>query len=367
MSILPNRTQSTTSSGKTNKNNNNNNKKKQSSSGAQKRQVDRFQALNSGSYRDAFNPQVLSAATTAYLHAASDPFEAPPCAVPNSPALMTAPRKVWSKGSFSSSTVPAALDTGFIVISPETGMVNDLAVGYTNSAALAVPNVNLGASVATFSNSEFTSAALGPNAMQARVVSVGLRIRNITPSLTRGGQCIGLTEPAHGSVNGFTVAIMDSYNESERHGGKELSQWLELIWHPVDTDDYDFVSVPNVTPCMGFIVTAPSASPQTYEYEIYGIYEYQGRNVIGKVFSVADSRGYEAVANTIVSSPKLHKSHTRDERLPEATHKAATHMLTHHMSGNMSKKKEVPEKDKSFLSTVLGMAPSIFNLVSSIF
>jgi len=227
---------------------------------------------------------------------------------------------------------------------PTFGVTNDAGMVVINSAALPTPTIDLtnAANFAFFtSNSDYAVANFGAtnaaNSVQARVVAFGLRIRNITPALTRGGQCVGLAHPAHASLDTFTVADMDAFAESGRHSGKDLGSWIELTWRPVDSDDTDFFytfAAPNAPDAgtLGFLAVAPSASPQTYEYEAYGLYEIQG-NIGDKAISIADPTGHAAVSNTLVAAQKLHKPHVRDERLPGAAHRATEEMVKKHQSG----------------------------------
>jgi hypothetical protein len=317
----------------------------------------------------------LSAAVTNYVCALVDPFEAEPCTVPNQPPLMTRPCKYWAKGTFSTSPVAGANDTGFVVMCPIDGMFNDGDFVFTNSNALAVPNVDLttaGAQTPFFSNADYPFADFGATAKSGRVVACGLRVRNITPSFSKGGQCGGLAEPSHGSLSGFTLTGLDAYQESARHGGRDLNSWIELLWRPVASGDMDF-SYAAVAPTapdgfsLGFIVVAPAGSPQTYEFEAYLICELQGQLVTSKTFSIADSKGYDAVANTLVAAPKLHKPHVRDDKIPLAAHKAADHINKHMTSHDGRSRRPPPprQEDKSFMSTALDLAPSFFNLIGS--
>ncbi len=318
---------------------------------------------------------VLSPAISQYIDAIVDPFEAPPCSLPNQPPLMTRPAKYWTKGTFSSSPVAGAGGVGFVIMNPGSGISNNTPSVLTNSAALALPQIDIttaGAFTNYFSNADYPAADFGAAAKQGRVVAAGLRIRNITPNLSRGGQCIGLASPAHETLSGLTVTNLDAFQESARHGGKDLSSWIEVTWRPVDTDDYDFMitfpaaNQPNGA-TLGFIVVAPSGSPQTYEFEAYGIYELQGQLVTSKTFSVADSKGFDAVSNSLVAAPKLHKPHVRDEKMRGAA-KLAANFVVKHMSTHGGPAYPPPKQEhKNILTQVLDMAPSFLNAVGTFF
>jgi len=316
----------------------------------------------------------LSQAVRAYVHAIVDPFDALPCSVPNQPPLMTRPAKYWSKGTFSTSSVAAAQDTGFIACVPINGVFNNASFIYYNSAAYSSTIVDVttaGQFTTVASNADYPLADFSAATKTARIVAAGLRIRNITPALTRGGQCVGLAEPAHGTLNGLSIQGFNAYQESNKHGPKETASWIELLWRPAESDDMDFYSTfaPGNSvngACLGFLIQGPAANPQSYEYEAYGIYELQGQLVTSKTFSVADTKGYEAITNTLVAAPKLHKSHVRDENMPKAAEKAAEHVVKHMQSHDSHSRYPPPDhQEKSFMSTALDLAPSFFNLIGS--
>lgn len=305
----------------------------------------------------------MSKYSRAYLHALADPFEAPPCILPSFPALLVRPVKVWAKGTFSTVSAGPAQDYGFIVLSPYLSIANDFSMVVTNSNALATQTIDLvtgGASTGYTSNSEYSSPNFGAQLAQYRVVAGGLRIRNITPNLTKGGQTVGLAEPSHASVNGMNVAAFDLYLESARHSAKDLGNWIQLVWRPVDTDDADFnFTFPTATSVngynMGFQIVAPSGNPQTYEFEGYAIIELQGKNVVGKIPSVADTKGFEAINNTIVASRTLHVPHVRDERIVPAAQAHADNIMESSMSNVIIGEKKAENNSKTAAGLVGGL------------
>lgn len=353
------------------KNNNNNNKQKKKPQQAlisqQQQQINSLKQqlqklkIPLGSKASGYVPMAsMSKYSKAYLHALADPFEAPPCILPSFPALLVRPVKVWAKGTFSTVSAGAAQDYGFAVLSPYLSIANDFSMVVTNSNALATKTIDLttgGASIGFGSNSEYNSTNFGQQLAQYRVVAAGLRIRNITPNLTKGGQTVGLAEPSHASVDGLNVAGFDLYLESARHSAKDLGSWIQLVWRPVDTDDADFnFTFPTATSVngynMGFQVVAPAGNPQSYEFEGYAIIEVQGKNVVGKIPSIADTKGFEAINNTIVASRTLHIPHVRDERIVPAAQAHANNI----MEGSMSNVVIAEKKKDDDKKTIAGLA-----------
>lgn len=354
--------------GKTNNNNNNKNSKQTSSAKQNKnrRQIQGSRKKNNYEALSSYPKQgfVLSNAAGLYARALSDPFQSEACAVPSSPALMTSCRKVWSRGKVDTTTV--GLNSGFIVASPENGAMSDLPTVAINNATWTGGAINTSAgTTSTFpSNAEYPIASFGQGKIQTRLVAYGLRIKNTTSLQFRGGSVVGLAEPSHADLNGFTLNDFNSYSEAANFSKAE--DWVELLWRPVDTDDYDFYYTITNGYTMGFYITAPnSASQQTYDWEIFGLYEYQGKNVTGKTHSVADDVGSNAVANTMVAAAKLHQPHMRDERIAETTHQAANHMLKHKMTPHHPANNNSSESSGLF-SSVLNLAPSAFNLLGAL-
>jgi hypothetical protein len=239
------------------------------------------------------------------------------------------------------------VDFGYIAIAPAAGAAGaNSGFVITSNNALNAATIDLNnAPVNTVwtSNSEYDFADFGANLAQYRIVGVGVRIRNITPALTKGGQCIGLAEPSHSVITNMTTGDFDAYSESARHSAKDLGSWIQLVWRPVDSDDADFqftFPTPAVGSingfCMGFIIVPPAGSPQTYEFEAYGLYEIQGKNVTSKRFSIADTSGFEATSNAVVQSTNLYRPHVRDPQMVSMATVASEHILNNEMSATHS-------------------------------
>lgn len=312
--------------------------------------------------------RILSDDTSDYVTSLANPYDTGPkdARVPSFPALETATRTYWSKGTFTTGT----LNFGFILGDPLSLLANDRNSVYGSLAAFpgSTTTIVLAANqVAGYmGNSEFTTASLGPNGIQGRIVSCGMRVRNITPKLSRGGQLFGLQEPAHASLDGTSLAAMQAYQESASCS-PDSKMWTNLNYKMVDTDDNDFIAV---YPGQGagnlnatyicFIAIAPAGSPQTYQYEFWGNFEIQGRNVSGKGPSNTDATGFSAVSAVSALSPAMHQPHQiSSEDMAHGARVATAHYaLTHHTGAK-------PENHPSLLEDIGKIANAVIPEVRS--
>lgn len=184
------------------------------------------------------------------------------------------------------------------------------------------------------SNSQYVLGSSGsvPLNVQVRIVGFGLRVRNTTPYMNRGGNLYGAETVNHEDIGGAGNGNLFAYNVSTLNlldTSSPLSatsnSWHSVTWHPQDDDEFDF-NAPRANnyvvtngnddalifnSTLGFIAVAPSATPQSYEYEAWGIYEAKGINTRGVTPSASDPIGMAAVQNAS-SSVAMRKPHTGD-------------------------------------------------------
>lgn len=326
-------------------------------------------------------PGNMSHCAAEYAASLGNPFSGPETAcIPDFPALMTGRRRVWAKGTFSTSTDPAASGFGFILADPFEATANDRNCVIVNAPA-SVTNVMIGdptglpALVSVFkSNSEYTASNYNIPGMQTRIVSAGLRIRYCGSELIRGGQVVGLHHPAHSNLDSYNITFLDQYKESGRFQVSRKS-WTTLLYRPVDTDDLDFVRVLPVTWAagtqtfyMGFAVQAADtsgANPQTFEFEFYVNYESQGAAISNKMPSHVDPVGHGAVNAITNIAPALHQPHTEDST---DVSKALVSAASHYIDKNTSDPHAEPAKKTGFdWMGLLKMAGPAIGAVASLF
>jgi hypothetical protein len=311
-----------------------------------------------------------------YASSLANPFLDGPdgACIPDTPALMTRRAKVWVRGTFPTSSIAGASGTGWIVASPINAFANDAICVWASSPASPTAAINTAIATNTFaSNSDFVAADLGVQSIQTRVVSAGLRIRNITSQLNRGGYIAGLHEPGHSSLDASTIASLEAYKETKRFSAtvdKDSGEYTVLTYRPVETDDLDFITAFPVPPTnsqfMAFMVQAPDTSglnPQLYDFEFTVNLEMQGPRAIGKEPSHADPVGYAAVNAMTVFSPVLHSPHQKD---PSQVAQGFVQAAASYMSGNMSKPKPPqPAGHTSWWHDLLEIAPGVIGAVAS--
>ena len=327
----------------------------------------------------------LSKCAQEYAASIANPFADGPdgACIPDAPALMTRRTKVWSKGTFSTSTNAGALGTGYCVLDPLAAIASDRFCVYTNDPARTAASINIstvGQYVGHSSQSEYLTADVSSTGIQPRVVSAGLKIRNISSTLNKGGFIVGLHEPAHVCLDGYDIPTMDLYLEAGDRLSANSKEFSVLTYRPVDSTDLDWVEAfPAVNPSpgqanmayMGFIVQSPDSAgmnPQLYEYEAFVNFEVQGQRALGKIASHADPQGYAAVNAMTVFAKKLHSPHQDN---PQHISSAFVEGSEHYLNNHMSHSKPAPPKKKksggSFWSDLLDVAPSIIGGIASLF
>lgn len=245
-----------------------------------------------------------------YAKTLSNPFTGPLGCVPSTHPIMTQKVRVFTRGSFACSKTTG---TGFIICDPLNSMFNDAScVSYSiNSyAATDLISNNLAAGVnGAFSNSPYTSAQFneGADGNQGRVVGCGLRIRYTGTSMFNSGSIYAFHDPTHTTIVGSTSAnIAGELLATRFQAGSR--DWLTVLYSPVYEDDYTLIDPAAVASSaaanverwyMGFLITGAQLDPNfaTYDYEMYTVFEAQGRNVRGMTKAHSDPLGLSAVVN----------------------------------------------------------------------
>jgi len=319
----------------------------------------------------------LGSCSVDYARSLGNPFTGPENAcIPDYPALMTGRYRTWIKGTFATSTNGAAAGFGYIVADPFGAVFSDTPGLMTNAAAGTEVAISMNGTAYT-SNSTYTSAQL-PN-IQYRIVSAGLRIRYTGSELVRGGQVVGLHQPAHVALLNYNIANMDAFKESERLPVTRR-EWTTLLYRPVDTVDLNFKNTaPAALPItaltdewyMGFCIQAADtsgANPQAFEFEFFVNVEIQGAVVLNKMPSHVDTAGHGAVNAITNMAPTLHKPHQKDsDDVASGLVSASAHYLHMHTSDPSIKPKQtVKDGDSSWWQKLLGLAPTIISTVASL-
>lgn len=252
-----------------------------------------------------------------YAESLANPFSGPADAcMPATPAIMS--RKV--RCFIRTQTTVGSAGVGFACMQPLAA--NDGAVaagnigtaaaytstaGYAGPATQAIPVCNPATAgvIPNNHNGDYAIAQFGTQGVQARLVSMGLRVRYAGTELNRGGRVILLEDPEHSdfSVNGITLANLLAFDKAKEH--KVGTEWITLCQTgPTMPQEYDY-STSAYTP-FGASIPAhymaafiQSTANNVFDVEFYWNFEYGGRLVRGKTQSETDDAGHSAVLGAI--------------------------------------------------------------------
>jgi len=203
---------------------------------------------------------------------------------------------------------------GFLMANPFEGMytTTPLAAGCPvefSDATFALStfqNVPVAGVVAANTNSPYPSTYTREQ-VALRLVAAGLRIRNITPLLNRGGSLVGCETLGHQDIVGSTLTALLNQDTAERCNSSS-EEWTSVMWHPTDPRELQFLAAsdipagyPSNANVLGFCFVAPVAIPQTYEWELVVAFEAKGTACHGLSQSESDPVGMARVQNLTAS------------------------------------------------------------------
>lgn len=258
----------------------------------------------------------LSMCSQDYAHVLLDPCGAPPACMPSMSAMRSRKTKYWSRGSLTTGTN----GTGFLVVCPGLGVVNDIAAGSTGFVGFSsattfvsgtVPGPGAVGWTELASNSDYANADFGGSKCQYRLVSCCARVRNTTQYMNRAGSVYALLEPDHNTLFGKTLPELTSYDATS-NSDASTGEWHELIYTgPIDPREYEYLGNPTYVaaptqaqpaynaPCMVFALRSQGTNIQTYDFEVWANYEIIGSNVRGKTESYSDPVGLNVITNGV--------------------------------------------------------------------
>jgi len=258
-----------------------------------------------------------------YIRAIENPFSGISCCVPGNYNQPSRKANLWVKGTFS--TGPTGF--GCVVVNPQFLLFNNNSGGADANVAPVISTTNSYAStnVPTYNYTNVLIPA--PNspydgstgALRARLVACGVRVRNITPLMYRGGQVLLCESPTHGTLGNVNFSYINSFITSG--SGNASGSWSSVVWHPMDSDEQDWRSgielgtniAPGQFSTWSLVAAASSTSSQAqiYEYQVYAVAEYVGADVTGITSSPSDVQGMSHV-NNAMSSVESRRPHIGD-------------------------------------------------------
>jgi hypothetical protein len=228
----------------------------------------------------------LSRCAMFYAKALSNPwgeFEMLPC-VPADPPMPTYRFRAITRGQFVTGTTGFGF-VGVKALDPR----NDVNTIFTSSSAYAsdiFATAGTGVVPAKRTSLPFASTPF-TDGVQARLVSLGLRVRNASKTSFIGGylggiqiadgEALNLMSNAQVQADALTDLIIQTFNTP--------GQWTSLIYRPTDQDSLNMIPSPGVALSssmnFGFFAQAPSAvaaDAQTYQWELVEFWEFQGES-----------------------------------------------------------------------------------------
>jgi len=270
--------------------------------------ITRNAAKLSGGYRDPMYAGRLSQCARDYLNVLNNPFSGNVACVPMEFNFPTLKQNFRAAGTFFTGTA----GTGFVMLNPYLGVFQDPVPNATNAinsslatfASLAFQSYpTLGVSTA-ITTSPYTSALTQEQAT-FRLVGAGVRCRNVTPLLNRGGSLVGIETMNHDTLVGQTLAACMLEDSAERCNTNSAG-WNTVVYHPQEPSELSFVSGTTAgTSFLGFIAQSASqdgALPaQVYEWECVICVEMKGAQIHGLTPSYSDPVGLGHVQNMTAS------------------------------------------------------------------
>lgn len=264
----------------------------------------------------------LSDCAAKYARCLANPtFSGPLACVPSQYPNRSLKQRVYCKGSFALS----AATQGWILVDPARSCFNDSRSVLTNSGTFpsgAAINTNaLSSSIQYNTNGPYALIDLGLNGdgLAFRVVGCMVRIAYAGTELNKSGFTVGLHDPTHSTLAGQTLSDLDAEVQSKRN--HVTREWTSVTYNPVVDSDYEFngFAFPSSSSpadsilgtlgtmvdtaayyYMGFIISA--SAPATFEFEVWTVCEFQGRNARGQTISPSDTVGAAAAVTTAMSS-----------------------------------------------------------------
>jgi len=149
----------------------------------------------------------------------------------------------------------------------------------------------------------YTAAQLAAG-ITGRLVSLGVRVRNISPSLNVGGLLTVLQLDDQQNVNNFTFAQLNTLVDAALvpQALSDQGEWTMLAWRPFAMSSLDWTPDDGVgansNPTIVLFCQSPAlAQQQTFEYEIVEFWEFQGQTPTvvppNLVLSDADQVGFD--------------------------------------------------------------------------
>lgn len=251
----------------------------------------------------------LSLCAKDYADAMSDPFDCKEGAcLPLATVVETQKSRVFVRTSFTTGTT----GFGFVLLNPDLfGVGTQASVWCSTSAYAASAFTNVAAAdvLATVSNAPFT------NAMERRLVSVGIRVTNRTQVLYREGFVSGICMPNHETLVSLGASAIGAYDQCYRQVVDSGNTTYSVKWNGPKfsyEEEFNTGAGPFIEPCMGICAVSSGSNAQIYDVLVVGHYEFAGSLVRTKTMTWPDPQGASIVMGAQSRAAMLSTSASHD-------------------------------------------------------
>lgn len=226
---------------------------------------------------------VLSPCSVHYLQAIEDPFSLKePVCIPDLHAVNSKKVRVLQRGQFATS---GTTGVGWIFARPSV-RCNDVSVAtstsssYDGSSATVISTTSLNINNTILAKVPYSASEFGGDAIQARTVGFGLRIRYMGPELYMGGQVVALRIPDNGDALGKTTNNLYSYSQAKTF--PVTRDWISVMYKPAKPSEFEYGSLAGSPSSPSSLVIAINGTTgvtnlsATFEFELITHLEFIG-------------------------------------------------------------------------------------------
>lgn len=306
--------------------------------------------------RTGISTLVPASAIDSYINAMCHPVTAPPCGIPKFPVVPSLKYKNFERFTFATGTD----SHGWIAVRPVAarGMASVRTITNGSSTGAAWTN---GVSV-TSAGFPYQTGDIGANAIHTRIVHMYLRVRNITPALSRGGTCELITMPDGRDLpgSGLTQGDMSSFQPTGYWSqGRTDGGWCGVHYYKSDPKDYDYNADPYPSYTERCVGAYAVGSAQSYEAELYTFVEY----ITDGIATIPGSTHTDPhpAAETVDAHHKVAASSSGSADIPSTASRLIKTNAKHNGSGQgmLNTLRTVVEDAKSVWSTVKAGAAEV--------
>lgn len=243
----------------------------------------------------------LSECSRKYLQAQTNPFSPKlvNACVPDLYDIPSFKDRLTARGTASIGTA----GFGFVQIMSARTLVYDPSSIFYSTATFTGTATSLtatGVGVGTMSQSHYAGSQFGVDAIQARRVGLGLRIRYLGTTLNQSGRVVLYRPRPSGTTNGLTAStVLQDRRAISQPTGRN---WHCIAWQADTTDDYRYIFTDPTAfqEDPDLLITFEGVPGSGYEYEVVTHAEYVG-TLSGVSPSESDIQGMSCVRQAINS------------------------------------------------------------------